>query len=90
MGPIFNEKVAAKYNLWVREQCTGPTCGWKLVEKSNFSAKKKKSEKHKHASRKCVTYPKALILYEEEKENKEDDIEEVYEPNMAEINVRDD
>ena len=22
MGPIFNEKVAAKCNLWAREQCT--------------------------------------------------------------------
>ena len=58
--------------------------------KSQTFRLKKKSEKRKHASGKCVTYPKALILYEEEKENKEDDIEEVYEPNMAEINVRDD
>ena len=22
VGPIFNEKVAKKWNLWVREQCT--------------------------------------------------------------------
>ena len=22
MGPIFNEKVVKKWNLWVREQCT--------------------------------------------------------------------
>ena len=22
VGPIFNEKVAEKWNLWVREQCT--------------------------------------------------------------------
>ena len=22
MGPIFNEKIAEKWNLWVREQCT--------------------------------------------------------------------
>ena len=58
------------------------------LKSQTFRLKKKKWETH--ASRKCVTYPKALILYEEEKENKEDDIEEVYEPNMAEINVRDD
>ena len=48
MGPIFNEKVAEKWNLWVRKQCTGPTCGWKLVEKSNFSAKIKKKQRQKH------------------------------------------
>ena len=30
--------------MWVREKCTGPTCGWKLVEKSKFSAKKKKEK----------------------------------------------
>ena len=47
-----------------------------------------KSQGFDHIAAKCPT--KALVLYEEEKENKEDDIEEVYEPNMAEINVRDD
>ena len=47
-----------------------------------------KSQGFGHIATKCPT--KTLILYEEEKENKEDDIEEVYEPNMAEINVRDD
>ena len=47
-----------------------------------------KSQGFSHIASKCPT--KALVLYEEEKENKEDDIEEVYEPNMAEINVRDD
>ena len=31
-------------NLWVREQCTEPTCGLKLVENSKFSAKKKKKK----------------------------------------------
>ena len=44
VGPIFNEKVTEKWNLWVREQCTDPH----VAEKSNFSAKKKKSEKHMH------------------------------------------
>ena len=42
--PIFNEKDAEKWNLWVREQCMRPTCGWKWVEKSNFSAIKKKKK----------------------------------------------
>ena len=34
VGPIFNEKVAEKWNLWVCEQCT-------VYEKSNISAPKK-------------------------------------------------
>ena len=47
-----------------------------------------KSQGFSHIASKCPT--KALVLYEEEKENRVDNIEEVYEPNMAEINVRDD
>ena len=35
VGPIFNEKVAEKWNLWVREQCTGVLF---TVEKSTFAA----------------------------------------------------
>ena len=31
--PIFNEKVAEKWNLWVREQCTNALF---IVEKSTF------------------------------------------------------
>ena len=47
VGPIFNEKVVKKWNLWVREQYTGPTGDWKSVEKSSFSAKEKKKKKKK-------------------------------------------
>ena len=35
VGPIFNEKVAEKWNLWVREQCTNVLF---IVEKSTFVA----------------------------------------------------
>ena len=35
VGPIFNEKVAEKWNLWVREQCTNALF---IVEKSTFVA----------------------------------------------------
>ena len=46
MRSVFNEKVDEKWNLWVQKQCIGPTCGWELVEKSNFLAKKKKKSKN--------------------------------------------
>ena len=43
---IFNEKVAEKWNLWVRKQCTGALF---TVEKSTFAAtvheKKKKTKR---------------------------------------------
>ena len=35
MGPIFNEKVAEKWNLWIREQCTDALF---TGEKSTFAA----------------------------------------------------
>ena len=35
MRPIFNEKVAEKWNLWVHEQCTDALF---MVEKSTFAA----------------------------------------------------
>ena len=35
MRPIFNEKVAEKWNLWVREQCTDTLF---IVEKLTFAA----------------------------------------------------
>ena len=35
MGPIFNEKMAEKWKLWVREQCTGALF---TMEKSTFVA----------------------------------------------------
>ena len=38
VGPIFNEKVAEKWNLWVREQCT-------LTWSNNAAGKKKKNQK---------------------------------------------
>ena len=85
MKKLLKSKICGSVN-----SARDPRVAENWLKSQTFRLKKKKSEKHKHASRKCVTYPKALILYEEEKENKEDDIEEVYEPNMAEINVRDD
>ena len=51
MGPIFNEKIGKKWNLWVREQYMGPTYDWKSVEKSNFSAKKKKKKERQKRKR---------------------------------------
>ena len=42
VGPIFNEKVAEKCNLWVREQCTNALF---TVEKSISAASKKKKKK---------------------------------------------
>ena len=38
MWPIFNENVAEKWNLWVREQCTVYTDWLKIFDKSNFVA----------------------------------------------------
>ena len=35
VGPIFNEKVVEKWNLWVCEQCTDALF---TVEKSTFAA----------------------------------------------------
>ena len=39
MGPIFNEKISQKWNLWIHKQCTICT-DWlkKRWEKSNFAA----------------------------------------------------
>ena len=47
MGPIFNEKVTDKWNLWVRHLCSlwkSQQCGLK---------KKKKKEKTANQKRKC-------------------------------------
>ena len=44
MRPIFNEKIAEKWNLQVREQCTNALF---IVEKSTSAAKPKK-EKNPH------------------------------------------
>ena len=38
VGPIFNEKIAEKWNLWIHEQCTMCTDWLKKWEKSNFAA----------------------------------------------------
>ena len=35
MGLIFNEKVAEKWNLWIREQCENTLF---MIEKSTFAA----------------------------------------------------
>ena len=40
VGPIFNEKVAEKCNLWVHEQCTNAL----FTEKKSTSAAKKKKK----------------------------------------------
>ena len=34
LGPIFNKKVAEKWNLWIRKQCI---CALFTVEKSTFA-----------------------------------------------------
>ena len=46
MGPIFNEKVTEKWNLWVRKQCTDALF---TVQKSTNAGltKKKKKKKRK-------------------------------------------
>ena len=44
VGLIFNEKVAEKCNLWVREQCTNVLF---TVEKSTSAATKKKKKEKK-------------------------------------------
>ena len=56
VGPIFNEKVAEKWNLWVREQCTdilftvekSTNAGWKKKKKNveNVNAVSAKSKLH--------------------------------------------
>ena len=43
--PIFNEKVAEKWNLWVREQCTVCTDWLKRMRKVKLCVPKKKKEK---------------------------------------------
>ena len=40
VGPIFNEKVTEKCNLWVHEQCTNALF---MDKKSTSAAKKKKT-----------------------------------------------
>ena len=35
VGPIFNEKITEKWNLWIREQCTGALF---TMKKSTFAA----------------------------------------------------
>ena len=44
MGPIFNKKVAKKYNLWDRKQCTFALF---TVDKVNYCELKKKKKKKK-------------------------------------------
>ena len=48
VGPIFNEKVVEKWNLWVREQCTQCT----VHRKSQIFQLKKKKKKQKRKT--CV------------------------------------
>ena len=51
MGPIFNEKVAEKWNLWVRKQCMdilftvkkSTNVGWKKKKKKKKRRKRKRS-----------------------------------------------
>ena len=45
VGPIFNEKIAEKWNLWIRKQCTKKSQK-AMAEKRK---KKKKNLKCKHA-----------------------------------------
>ena len=57
MGPIFNEKVTEKCNLWVREQCTEALFAKDLVNNYGLGKKKKKkkkTQKEKTWTRKCA------------------------------------
>ena len=51
MGPIFNEKVTDKWNLWVRHLCSL----WKSQQMWTEKKKKKKKEKTAKQKRKCYT-----------------------------------
>ena len=42
MGPIFNEKVVEKWNLWVREQCTNALFTVEKLTSVGWTKKKKK------------------------------------------------
>ena len=50
MRPIFNEKVAEKWNLWIRKQCTNAlftgekstSAGWKKKKRREKSARQKR------------------------------------------------
>ena len=44
VGPIFNEKVAEKWNLWVREQCTDALFTVQKSTNAGLTKKKKKRE----------------------------------------------
>ena len=52
VGPIFNEKVAEKWNLWVHEQCTDALFMEDLVKCCGWIKKKKKEKKRKGKTRK--------------------------------------
>ena len=45
VGPIFNEKIAEKWNLWVREKCIGAL--FTVKKSTNVGKKKKKTAKQK-------------------------------------------
>ena len=53
MGPIFNEKVAEKCNLWVREQYTEILFTEDLV--NNYGLEKKKKRRKKKRGRAIQT-----------------------------------
>ena len=52
VGPIFNEKVAKKWNLWIRKQCTNAlftgekstSVGWKKKKKKEKSTRQKRRQ----------------------------------------------
>ena len=46
--PIFNEKIAEKWNLWIRKQCTNTLF---IVEKSTSAAEQKKKKKKIHTTK---------------------------------------
>ena len=71
MGPICNEKVAEKWNLWVREQCTNALFTMEskhlrllCINSSRITPKrvkkkrkKEKRTKHEDYKRKCSKSP---------------------------------
>ena len=79
VGPIFNEKVAEKWNLWVHEQCTMCTDWLKKWEKSNFVVKKKLFVQYMNSSHKSHKH----VLKKKKNEEKEKCQMQTPNPNVA-------
>ena len=56
VGPIFNEKVAEKWNLWVHEQCTDALFMEDLVKCCGLIKKKKKRKGKTRKNKRTVAF----------------------------------